>query len=222
MHPARFTIAGLMGVVLVAGVGIAALRSPSALWDGALFTAALIALGVASLGAFQFRGRARASWAGFAVFGFAYLGLTSGPWTDSIRPRLATTQALEELGRRLHSEKPPTLVLTSSPNTVNSLALTLRSTTSTIAANNVQFWTTAARPIDFDRASFQPIGHSLWAMLAAIFGGAVGGWLFGIAERRREDEARIAHLRQIGAADLSVSSVVANLPGTGPREPLSG
>src|SRR4051812_10405378 len=78
----RFTLAHLMAVVLFLGLGFAALRSGSLLWASATFTLTVAALSAAILGAMARRGRVRMTWAGFALFGWVYLGTTFGPWAD--------------------------------------------------------------------------------------------------------------------------------------------
>ena len=52
MRSLRFSIAGLMGVVLLAAIGFAALRNPSENWAGIVLLATLGALGIATIGAF--------------------------------------------------------------------------------------------------------------------------------------------------------------------------
>jgi hypothetical protein len=76
----RFTLAQLMAIVLFTGFGFAALRSASVLWASAVFTLTVAVLSVAVLGAMARRGGARMTWAGFALFGWVYLGTTFGPW----------------------------------------------------------------------------------------------------------------------------------------------
>jgi hypothetical protein len=92
----RTSIRGVMAVVLLFAVGVAALREADDLWASALFSLTLGILGVAALGAAFRRGRSRASYAGAAAFGWAYMALCFGPWaTDAIRPHLATTRLLD-------------------------------------------------------------------------------------------------------------------------------
>jgi hypothetical protein len=76
----RFTLAELMAAVIFIELGFAALRSASPLWASAVFTLTVAVLLVAVLGAMARRGRARMTWAGFALFGRVYLGTTFGPW----------------------------------------------------------------------------------------------------------------------------------------------
>jgi hypothetical protein len=71
-----------MAVVLLIGVGLAALHSASVLWSSAVFTLTVAVLSAAVLGAMARRGRTRMTWAGFALFGWVYLGTTFGPWAD--------------------------------------------------------------------------------------------------------------------------------------------
>src|SRR5438105_3388914 len=82
MTRVRFTLAQSMVIVLFVGFGFAALRSDSVLWASAVFTLTVAVLLAAILGAIARRGRARMTWAGFALFGWVYLGTTFGPWAD--------------------------------------------------------------------------------------------------------------------------------------------
>lgn len=96
MRRPRFSIGGLMAAVLVAGVGLAALRSASPLWGRLVFTAALAAVGLAALAALVAGGRRRAFAAGFVLFGGGALLLHFGPWCRAeVRPYLATTALLD-------------------------------------------------------------------------------------------------------------------------------
>ena len=78
----RFSLAQSMAIVLLIGVGLAALHSASVLWSSAVFTLTVAVLSAAILGAMARRGRARMTWAGFALFGWIYFGTTFGPWAD--------------------------------------------------------------------------------------------------------------------------------------------
>jgi hypothetical protein len=68
----RFSIAQLMAIVLYLGFGFAALRNADEIWASAAYTVAMLLLAAALVGAFVCRGRARALWTGFAVFGWTY------------------------------------------------------------------------------------------------------------------------------------------------------
>ena len=82
MNRLRFTLAQLMVIVLFIGFGFAALRSGSVLWASAVFTLTVAVLSSAILAVMARRGRARMTWAGFALFGWVYLGTAFGPWAD--------------------------------------------------------------------------------------------------------------------------------------------
>src|SRR6516165_9214735 len=73
MNRLRLTIANLMIVVLYVGLGFAALRNADEFWASATFTLAILAVSVAVVVAVARKGRARLTWLGFAVFGWASL-----------------------------------------------------------------------------------------------------------------------------------------------------
>ena len=69
----RLSIAQLMAIVLLVGLGFAALRNANDFWAIAIFNLAIFLNATALVAAILRRGRARAAWVGFAVFGWAYL-----------------------------------------------------------------------------------------------------------------------------------------------------
>lgn len=79
MKQFRLNIAGLMGLILLAGAGFAALRGGSALWASIIFSLAATLLAIAPLGIYAGRGAARLGWMGFASFGGLYFAVTFGP-----------------------------------------------------------------------------------------------------------------------------------------------
>jgi hypothetical protein len=80
MKRPRFTIAEIALFVLVVAIGLAAIRSGSAAWTGAIVSVTYFALFCSLLGiAFGRRGR-RVYWVGFAVLGWAYISLFYLPW----------------------------------------------------------------------------------------------------------------------------------------------
>ena len=85
MSRPRFTLAQLMTIVLYLGFGFAALRNADGFWASATFTVAIISISTALVGAIARKGRARLSWVGFAVFGWACVIIGLLP------PRIATT-----------------------------------------------------------------------------------------------------------------------------------
>lgn len=104
----RVSVAGLLLVVLVAGVGLAALRSPSPALAGTLLLLTLGLLGFATLGAVYRRGPQQAPWLGFALFGWGYLVLTGPAWwvPGPGRTELVTTPLLDRVRLLLRPDGP--------------------------------------------------------------------------------------------------------------------
>jgi len=98
MKRIRFTIASLLVVILFVGVGFAALRESSDLWDSGLFTVTLGILLTSILLAVHRQESKRAFWLGFALFGCGYLGLSL---VQPIESRLITTKALTYLDSKV-------------------------------------------------------------------------------------------------------------------------
>ncbi len=78
MRKLRFTIGGLMAVVLVVAIDFAALQTADVTWIAVLSLLTHAALGLAILGIVFRRGAERAWWVGFFVFGWGYLHMS--PW----------------------------------------------------------------------------------------------------------------------------------------------
>lgn len=90
----RVSILGLMGLILLMGLGFAALRSASAFWASFLFTLAYLMVTASTIAAIASPGRERASWAGFAVACGGHLALVFGPLASAgglVVPPLLTT-----------------------------------------------------------------------------------------------------------------------------------
>lgn len=92
----RFSIARLMGLVILAAIGVAALRQSSEAWAGTLLLITLGAIAIALAGAFTREPVERAGWLGFALFGGGYLALAYTISTpNSTLPTLFLAQAIE-------------------------------------------------------------------------------------------------------------------------------
>jgi hypothetical protein len=163
MRTVRFPIAGLMWAVLVAALGLAALRSSSELWAGATFLATCGILCLAIVGIVCRTDETRAWWLGFALFGWGYLALAF--WSPHSLP---TTALLHMLEARLGTPKPVGGGLKS-----------------------VMLAGGFGGPIGGGPDEhFQQIGHCLLALLAALLGGVISSVMFG--RRTERDENRVA------------------------------
>jgi hypothetical protein len=89
----RASIAGLMGAVLIAALGLAALRSASDTWAGTTLLATCGVLGLALVGMICRGAAERAWWLGFALFGWGYLAMAF--WSPVDATRLPTFTLLE-------------------------------------------------------------------------------------------------------------------------------
>src|SRR5262245_55425587 len=95
----RFSLAGLMGVVLVLALGLASLRFASETSSGVIVLMTLGILSLTVLGVVYRRGAARAWCLGFALLGWGYMVLASESWWDRTihRPALVTSALLDRL-----------------------------------------------------------------------------------------------------------------------------
>ncbi len=97
----RFSVRTLMVLIVGAAAGLAALRDASEIWAGIMLTLVLSILGTAIFGAIYKRGRRRADWLGFAVFGWGYFMLAFGPgFSTELGNRLPSTRLLIALHPR--------------------------------------------------------------------------------------------------------------------------
>ncbi len=96
MRSFRFSIAGLMGLVLLAAIGSAAVAHPSGPWSGVLYLLTRAVLCLAVVGAICRSGAEQVWWLGFACFGWIYVGLPYGSYYHS--QRLPTHALIEMVG----------------------------------------------------------------------------------------------------------------------------
>jgi hypothetical protein len=102
----RVSVLGLILLVAVTAVGLAALASPSNELANGLFTFTGGCLLFALLATMYRDGSRRAFWVGFSVFGWGYLLACYGPFVGSaIRARLLTTTLID----RLYAQMNPAL-----------------------------------------------------------------------------------------------------------------
>ncbi len=182
----RFNIASLLAGIFILGVGFAALREATDLWESGVFSLTLGVLLISILFAYHRHESKRAFWLGFALIGWIYLGLTLVP---SIESRLITTKALGYLvdskvsGRFLGTPTDITSMIglgavnNSDPNVAftadgNQIA--------TVQQAQIRLWDAAMVKLigrtSGTTVNFVWIGHSLFALLV--------GWLGGQLSRR--------------------------------------
>src|SRR3954449_13470858 len=77
----RISLAGLMALIFVFAIGVAALRDASETWTGIVLLMTLGLLGVSVFGVIYRSGGRRAWWLGFGLFGWGYVALSSSPWS---------------------------------------------------------------------------------------------------------------------------------------------
>lgn len=97
MQMLRFTIGGMMAVVLVAAIGFAALANANETWAGAFLLLVYALLGIAILGVIFQKHAARASWLGCALFEWGYLRMASWWGWGPLSAGLPTVKLLEIL-----------------------------------------------------------------------------------------------------------------------------
>jgi hypothetical protein len=199
------SVAELMIFVLLSAIGAAALSSGSESWSSAVHTLSLAALGFAIVGAMLRRGRARAFWLGFALFGcgysyFAYdfedgarapYALRQFRTADSAtpRPRLASSLLLDLLYDHVSKPVLPAVgsdiqVQWGGPHTFYPAAVTK------LDAGRVQIlwkgyaagqeeWVATSRIQGLPAFHFHATGHSLLTLAVAMIGGIATRAAFG-------------------------------------------
>jgi hypothetical protein len=206
MKRIRFTIGSLLLIILVLGVGFAALRESSDLWESGFFSLTLAVMLISILLAVHRNESRRAFWIGFALFGSTYLGLSSVP---PIEPRLITTKALAFLDSKMprQSIEPfdtldfdPGAGIGNTPISNVSFAmggiqtatakLTPTWAVSMTSGKLISNWTDTSE-------NFVRIGHSLFALLA--------GWLGGQLSRRFFQSSRLPVPSTLVNAELTSS-----------------
>lgn len=111
MRIPRISIAGLLWLILLCGIGLAAMRSPTLLWNQALYTATVILL----LGSIFGVLRRRPFWVGFALFGWGFFLVSQLPTSRTVGgPRLVHWAGFDALYTVIYMEPngyylPPTL-----------------------------------------------------------------------------------------------------------------
>lgn len=175
----RFTVAGLMVIVLLIAMGLAALRSQSIVWTSAVFTAAIILFSTSVVGAISTGGLARSTWAGMAVFGWTYYGIVFGPWPDSTSkpPPLLTANALDYVQDYILSDGETPYMFTMKFPAGGQSAHGIRGRMVPGAAPPPGGYKKV------DLGLYQQTGHSLAGILFGVLGALMGRFIAALSER---------------------------------------
>ncbi len=190
MRRFRFHLGTLVILILILGVGFAALRESTDTWDSSVFSITLSVLLTSILLAIDRTEAQRAFWLGFALFGSAYLGFSLIP---SIEPRLITTKALTYLDSKFPDREIVEGVFginSSGRLTRNGQAITSTSIAPTSDGNTVttddkfvlgdlMITRSSSVTAGVTTENFMRIGHSLLALIAAFVGGLLSRQLHG-------------------------------------------
>ena len=207
MRRFRFHLGTLVILVLLLGVGFAALRESNAIWDSSIFSLTLAVLLISILLAVHRTEKRRAFWLGFTVFGWIYLGLCLVP---SIESRLITTRALAYLDSKMSRSISVGLAYAdfdndgkidlyvandSQPNFFyrNKANGTFEDVNSAAGLNTAGFSNiflgTTLKGSSGTTENFIGIGHSLVALIAAFLGGLISRYFF--VKNRELDSAPV-------------------------------
>jgi hypothetical protein len=194
MRTPRFNIATVLAVILVLGVGLAGLRESTDLWESGLLSGTLFILLISILLAIHRTDKRRAFWLGFALFGWAYLGLSL---VQPIESRLVSTKLLASLGSKTPRQNSFGLAYFDYDNDGSvDIFVANHSQQNVLYRNNgngtfqdvtasaglspavklSNIWAGPVGPTGTTE-NFVRIGHSLFALLAAFLGGQLSRFL---------------------------------------------
>jgi hypothetical protein len=197
MRRFRFHIGSLILLILVLAIAFAALRESNQMWESSVFPLTVATLLTSVLLATHRTGERWTFWLGFALFGWAYLGLSLVP---SIEPRLVTTKVLAFIDSRISRSSPAGITYVdydndgtldlfvannSQPNAlyVNKGNGAFEDVTMNVALDSATNGIVLlGNPVGLGRSgtteSFLRIGHSLLVLILAVAGGRLSRLLY--------------------------------------------
>jgi hypothetical protein len=207
----RFTILGLMVLVLGVAVAVAALRNADDYWAGGLLLVTALLIGVVTLGAVYHSGRRRAVRLGFVVFCGGYFALAFLGLSDQNRAKLPTTWLLVYVHQRVAppltftvaftgtapAQVVPPSILTSNvtpgplANTVTTTTTSQYFVSSAVSGDTSARWKSLL-PGAANYQAFSVVGHCVFALLAGLLGSVIARRFD--ARRARASEADSAVL----------------------------
>jgi hypothetical protein len=169
----RFSLAAILGMLVVVALALAGLVSIREVWSKVLFSAMVFALFISILGISYRQDDARAFCVGFAVLGWGHMLIASGPWFENRFSRnLVTTSMAQYLHPKLQRAHQQT---TSPPAGNMSMAA---------GAGLVPAATLGASPMTGpSEASVWRTCHSIFTLLLAWIGGGVARYFWGVSRR---------------------------------------
>jgi hypothetical protein len=182
MRPLLISLAGLMVLVIIVGIGIAALRDATETWAGIVLLLTLGLLAVSILGVLYRNGGRRAWWVGFALFGWGFAALTLAPWSKP--EKLPTRVLLNSLYARMSHRKVVTMEpFAASAGLDEGQFIVLDPSPSHESLPGVPQGSDAVFAIgSIDLKAFRAIGHCLFALVAGVVGGFVARWFYSTRE----------------------------------------
>jgi hypothetical protein len=170
MKATRITLAGLMGLIVLAALGFAALRNANDLIAAVVWTGTLTLLLISAILAFL--EPQKKVWMGIAVFGLGYALFTMNEH-DGMRKELLSSRILHELffwtkmtGSNSQTIEVNRLSVTSSSGAITNPYLIVSSMSPPFAP---------VGPYD-PYSEFFLIGHSLFAIMHGVTGGLLAVW----------------------------------------------
>jgi hypothetical protein len=167
----RFTILGLMGLVLGLAVAIAALRNADDDWAGGMLLGTALLIGVAALGAVYHSGRRRAGRLGFAVFGGGYFALAFLALSEPNVNRLPTTWLLVYVHEKVVAPTPVYGVygVVTGNGVVTGIGSNVAIVNPIPSPNRWQ----SILPGAANYEAFSVVGHCLFSLLAGLLGAVI-------------------------------------------------
>jgi hypothetical protein len=177
MRHFRFSIRGLMVVIVLLCLAFAALRFPTPLWANIWFSLTVAALTLAVPAAVYRRGEQRAFWVGFAVCGWVYFILALAPWMEGEAGfQLATTTILDLMSphivQKIAPVEPPPWQVWNIPDD------------SPASSRSVRYVTLISPEL------YLHIGHAFFCILIALLGGVIVRYLAATCQEPAAKERR--------------------------------
>jgi hypothetical protein len=156
----RFSIRAILIATGYTAIAVAALVNPTKPWLGVMYGITVAMLFFSLLGMIYRTERARAFWTGFALFGFGYLGLIFGPFSE-LSAKLPTSLVLEYTLYKFHgpSMSPYGVPTTYYPSPVTTYSTPSYAPSSTTAVPTTPY-PSAAVPVDIPVTDSAPAASS--------------------------------------------------------------